>query len=85
MKGKTIVAWIDGIRIETLTEIYIELSAYSPKSQKAVRESVEMETPYKGHTVRKTPPEKAAKAPPDSTLLLPGLLTHRLGYNSGRY
>jgi Holliday junction resolvase RusA-like endonuclease len=79
------VAWIDGIRIETLTEIYAELNAYSSKRQAEVRRCVEQEMPYKGHTVTQFPPVKHKKPTPSSASLLPGLITHRLGYNSGRF
>lgn len=83
MKVKSV--WIDGIRFESLTDIYIELDAHSAKAQAEVRRCVRLGAPYKKHVISLSPPEKKSTSKPASTLLLPGLLTYRLGYNPGRF
>jgi len=85
MRTKPVEVWIDGIRFESLTDIYIELAASSAKAQAEVRRCVKLGIPFKKHVLLLSPPERKRKAKPASDMLLPGLTTHRLGYNPGRF
>jgi len=83
-----VVVWIDGLRCESMTDIYCELKAHTAEAMKKVRECITEETPYKGRVIRQTPPSEHSgkrNTGGQGLSLLPKLCTHRLGYNSGRW
>lgn len=79
--------WINGIRCETMTEVYNEFGASKKPAMEKVRECLRTEQSYKGKKISFRPPVKKVekKRVGEESLLAPGHCTHRLGFNSGRH
>lgn len=81
--------YVDGIKLTSMTAIYADLGAHTQAAKNRVKECLASGQPYNGHEISLTDPAaeivQRRKTVAADGPLLPGLCTHRLGYNSGRH